>query len=818
MHFSIKLTSIIFFILALSFRLEGQGVIYGIVQDTSGQPVFLANVALKGYNSGTMTNSEGKYELQLSETGKLTVVVSCIGFQNKEQEISNLLDSRHEINFVLEASISNLDEVSVSARYERASTFNRIDIKDMQLSPTTTGGIESLIKTLPGVSSNNELSSQFNVRGGNYDENLIYVNDIEIYRPFLVRSGQQEGLSFINSDLISSIRFSAGGFDAKFGDKMSSVLDINYRKPKSFGGSVSASLLGGSVHLEGISKNQRFTFLTGVRYKTTSYLLNSLETAGDYSPKFTDFQGLMTYNISQKSEISFLGNASINQYNFIPKERNTEFGTSSTPLNLVIYYEGQETDQFNTLMGALSYKYTIEPGKWMKLILSGFNTRENETYDILGEYYINELDNTIGSKTYGDSILNIGIGGFLNHARNYLDANVYSGNYLGEFNFSNHKIRFGAGYQESSISDKLSEWEMVDSTGYSVPAKENSLELSSVIKSANQIRSAKYSAYFQDTWAYSDLKNDYYFTVGLRSAYLDLSGQFLLSPRLSFSLKPDWDRDIMFHLSTGVYFQPPFYKEMRNPYGQVNTSLKSQRSFHIVAGGDYIFSAWERPFKLTAELYYKDLANLVPYKVDNVRIKYAGENLAKGYAVGIDMKLNGEFVRNAESWVSLSLMQTKEDIHGDYYYNSEGVKIEPGYYPRPTDQLLNFGMYFQDYLPNNPDYKVHLNFLFGTRLPYSSPTENRYDNVYRIPPYRRVDIGFSKVLKKDSAILPAGNPFRYFKNIWISAEIFNLLDINNTISYLWVRTISNQQNIPGIFAVPNYLTSRRFNIKLTAKF
>ena len=821
MNSALKLIIIFIFLIVISPAVTGQCIIFGVIKDSEGQPIFLANVAAKGYNSGTMSNSDGKYELHINETESLTIVVSCIGFLNQEIIIENLKGSRKELNFILEDNISKLDEVSVSTRYDRASTFSRIDLKNMQLAPNTTGGIESLIKTLPGVSSNNELSSQYTVRGGNYDENLIYVNDIEIYRPFLVRSGQQEGLSFINSDLISSIRFSAGGFDSKFGDKMSSVLDIMYRKPQDFAGSVSASLLGGTVHMEGTDKNKKFTFLTGIRYKTTAYLLNSLETTGEYSPKFTDFQGLFSYSISNKSEISFLGNLAKNQYNFVPKERKTEFGTSGTPLNLVIYYEGQETDRFDTYLGALTYKFTPVPEVWMKFIASGFNTSESETFDILGEYLINELDNTLGSKTYGDSILNLGIGGFLNHARNYLNAYVYSANYIGEYNSTKHKFRWGAGYQYNRISDKLSEWEMVDSTGFSVPADNGSLELNSVVKSNNNLVSGKYSAYIQDTWAFRSLSNEYYFTAGIRSTYLDLNRQLLLSPRVNFSLKPDWERDIMFHLSSGIYFQPPFYREMRDPAGILNKDLKAQRSFHIVAGGDYIFNAWERPFKLTTEVYYKNLANLVPFKVDNVRIKYAGKNLARGYAAGIDLKLNGEFVKNAESWISLSLMQTSEDIKDDFYYIiDQGVskKIEPGYYPRPTDQLFNFGLYFQDYLPNNPDYKVHLNFLYGSRLPYSSPSVNRYDNVYRIPPYRRVDIGFSKILKKEDSLLSPGNPFRHFSNIWVSIEIFNLLDINNTISYLWIRTITNQQNIPGIFAVPNYLTSRRFNIKLTARF
>jgi hypothetical protein len=436
MNSFLKLIKSLIILLYITTDIFGQSTIFGTIEDKDGQAIFLANVSIKGSSTGTMTNTDGEFELKYNESNIITVVVSCIGFLNQEIVVENLEGRKKELNFVLEASISELDEVSVSARYERASAFSRIDLKDMQLAPNTTGGIESLLKTLPGVSSNNELSSQYSVRGGNYDENLIYVNDIEIYRPFLVRSGQQEGLSFINSDLISSIRFSAGGFDAKFGDKMSSVLDITYRKPQNFAGSVSASLLGGSVHLEGTDKSKKFTYLTGIRYKTTTYL----PTTGNYSPKFTDFQGLFTYSISKKSEFSFLGNLAINQYNFVPEEDNIDFGTSGKPLNLTIYYEGQEKDQFNTTSGAFYYKYTPGPKVWMKFITSVYATSEIETFDILGEYLINELDNTIGSKTYGDSILNIGIGGFLEHARNYLNAHVFSANYIGNTALLNTKF------------------------------------------------------------------------------------------------------------------------------------------------------------------------------------------------------------------------------------------------------------------------------------------------------------------------------------------------------------------------------------------
>lgn len=819
-----KALFIFFALIGLMIHQESiaQSKILGKITDEEGNPVFLANVAVKGENIGTMTNAGGMYDLTVPAEEDLEVVISCVGFKSQTLVVVLTPGELKNLNIELEKDITEIDEVSVSARQERATSFRSIDVNSIALLPNTTGSIETIIKTLPGVSSNNELSSQYSVRGGNYDENLIYVNDIEIYRPFLVRSGQQEGLSFINSDLISSIRFSAGGFDARYGDKMSSVLDIRYRRPTEFGGSASLSLLGGSLHLEGASKDQKFSVIGGIRYKTTAYLLNSLETEGDYQPQFGDLQALLRYRFSPKLELSVLGNVSLNQYNFAPRRKDTEFGTSSSPLNLVVYYQGNEVDRFDTYLGAATLEYTPKPGLRLKLINSGFTTSERETYDIIGQYLINELDNTIGSDTYGDSILNIGIGAFHNHARNYLDAYVYTLSHIGEYDVSNHKIKWGLSYDYQHIYDKLSEWDLIDSAGFSVPSGSEKLELYDVIKAENEIRNHKFSAFFQDTWGFKGIRNSYFITAGLRSTYLVLNKQFLLSPRASFSIQPDWEKDIMFHLSSGIYYQPPFYKEMRNPQGIVNKELKAQKSVHLVAGGDYIFQAWDRPFKFTSEIYYKHLTNLVPYKVDNVRIRYAGENLARGYATGIDFKINGEFVKDAESWVSLSFMRTREDIKNDVvtYINEDGEEIsfEPGYYPRPTDQIMTFGLYFQDYLPNNPEYKVSLNFLYGSRLPYGSINKNRYDDIYRLPPYRRVDIGFSKILKKEETHLGERNPFRNFKNIWISAEIFNLLGIKNTISYLWIRTVSNQESVPGVLAAPNYLTNRRFNVKITAKF
>lgn len=816
----------LFFILILSSFLisakaQESGIIYGTLVDSLNKPVDLANIALLGTPSGTMTNERGYFELTIPANKTFTLIISCIGYKTENIAVKVAPSERYRQDLKLKTDIKSLREVSVSARQERASTFTRIDVEDLNYMPTATGKVETIIKSQAGVSSNNELSSQYSVRGGNFDENLVYVNDVEIYRPFLVRSGQQEGLSFINSDLVSSIKFSAGGFDARYDDRMSSALDISYKRPNKFGGSASLSLLGASAHIEGASRNQKFRFLAGYRYKTTSYLLNTLETSGDYKPQFSDFQTMLSYQLSPHLELSFLGNYSSNKYQFIPATRETEFGTKDIPLNLRIYYDGQEKDKYETYLGALSVNYRPTKRFSLKFIASAFQTAEEETFDIMGQYWINELDNTIGSESYGDSILNVGVGTLLTHARNYLDAIVLSGNILGTYQTSANTLKWGLKYQYQMFSDRINEWEMVDSLGYSIPYNGESLELSKSMKGSNELSYDQYGAFIQNTYQLSSSKADYFFTAGVRGSIWNFNKSTMISPRATISVQPNWEQDMMFHVSGGFYYQPPFYKEMRLPNDSINYNIKPQRSIHLLLGGDYIFSMWDRPFKITAEAYYKWLTDLIPYKIDNVRVKYAGENISSGYARGIDFKINGEFVPGAESWMTLSFLQTRENIIGDsipVYNGEEYILEEAGAFPRPTDQLFTVGLFFQDYFPNNPDYKVHLNAFYGTGLPLNSPNEEQYYTNVRMRPYRRVDIGFSKVLKREYDQLGAKNPFRYFQSIWLSAEIFNLLGIKNEASYLWIRTISDQRGIPGQFGVPNYLTGRRFNIKLTARF
>jgi hypothetical protein len=809
---------ILLFLTVQSIEAQDFYNVFGKVTDLNRNPLFLVNVATKGEKYGTVTNEDGTYQLNLPPGKEFTLVYSSIGYKKIEMQVIGTAGETRKIDVALEFESKDIQEVAVTSRHDKASNLVRIDIRSIDLLPNTTGGVETIIKTLPGVASNNELSSQYSVRGGNFDENLVYINDIEVYRPLLIRSGQQEGMSIINPDLVSSLKFSAGGFEAEYGDKMSSVLDITYKKPTENSGSFSIGMLGATAHYEGIGLNGRFSHISGFRYKTTQYLLNSLDTRGDYKPTFGDFQTYMTYDVTPDFEISFLGNIARNSFRFVPTDRETEFGTYDNPLELKIFYDGGELDEFNTYFGATSFKYNPVPGLNLKLDVSAYNTVEAETFDIQGQYLLNQLDNDPKSETRKDSLLNIGIGTLINHARNYMDAYVLSVGHKGKFKWGNNQFKWGINHQFESIDDKISEWEMVDSSGYSIPYSSSNVLLNDVMNGNNTINSTRTTGYLQDTYTLVRDSNEYYFTGGARANYWSFSEQFLVSPRAAISISPNWEKDFLFQFSTGIYYQPPFYKEMRYPDGTINKDIKAQRSIHFLVSSDYLFQAWDRPFKFTSEIYYKHMNNLIPYKVENVRLRYAGENLAKGYAMGLDMKLNGEFVKGIESWASLSIMSTKEDIKNDSYVDDDGNIVEPGYYPRPTDQLINFGLFFQDYFPNNPSYKVHLNLLYGGKLPVSFPVEERYDKFFRMRAYKRVDIGFSKMLIDPDKNYTSRPFLAAFKSAWISAEIFNLLGIENTISYLWVKTVSNQSNIAGQFAVPNFLTGRRFNLKMSVKF
>ncbi len=805
--------STLLFLLINASVFSQTATIFGAVKDTVGKPLISVNVSIIGTPGGTTTNEEGVYSLSIPAEKQVTVAFSFIGLQTRKVRLKLVPDQKYELNYTLKSAANQLKSVVIKEDQHRSGTLTRLDPKIATLLPNASGNFEAVLKTLPGVVSNNELSSQYSVRGGNYDENLVYVNDIEIYRPFLVRSGQQEGLSFINPDMVSSVSFSAGGFDAKYGDKMSSVLDVTYKRPTTFAGSAGMSLLGGSLSLEGSTKNHRFTYIFGARQKSNQYLLNTLETKGDYRPSFSDIQTYLTYDISPEWEIDALVNYSNNKYTIIPQDRETSFGTVNQALQLKVYFDGQEVDSYETYMGALSATYHPDNRLRLKFISSVYQSYENETFDVLGQYYINALEKDFGSKNLGDSVNNVGVGTYLPHARNKLSALVYNAEHKGFYTLENHFLTWGTRVQHEEIQDQLNEWKYVDSAGYAIPqAPASAILMQDVINTKTQLGSNRANAYIQDSWSISD-STKMSLNYGIRANYWDLNHELLVSPRVTYSFSPRWKKDVLFRASSGYYYQPPFYRELRDLSGNVNTNVKAQKSIHFVLGSDYNFKAWGRPFKLVSEVYYKYLDNLIPYKIDNVRIRYFAENNARGYATGIDLRLNGEFVKGLESWASLSVMQTQEDLKDDFYYK-DGQRIEPGYIPRPTDQRVTLNLFFQDYLPKNPTYKMHLNLVFGSGLPFGPPNSERYADTLRMPFYRRVDIGFSKqIIGENAKLVVKSTFFKHIKSVWLSAEVFNLLQVNNTISYIWVADVTGRQ-----YAVPNYLTPRMINVRLMVKF
>ncbi len=846
-----KLKKAFYFLLLLVFvfnikaNCQNDATIYGTAKDVNSQPVEFASVSVYGFPGGTYTDKYGKYELKVPANTNLIILVSHVSFEADSIKLKLKSGERKQLNFKIKTKSKDLTGVEIKEK-KFGSDFIKINPKIASIIPNISGGIETVIKTMPGVSSNNELSSQYSVRGGNYDENLVYVNDIEIYRPFLVHSGEQEGLSFVNSEMISSILFSAGGFEARYGDKMSSVLDIQYKKPVKFGASTSLSLLGGNLNIEGCSKDTSFKYLMGVRQKSNQYILNTLQTKGDYKPSFTDIQTYLCYDVSKKLEISTLGYYSRNRYMFVPTTRETTYGTFNEAYKLTIYFDGKEEDRFETYFGAVSANFKPTNKVFLKLIGSTFKSFESETYDIQGQYFLNLLENNLGSDEFGNEVgIPLGVGTFLNHARNNLDATVYSLEHKGGVQKEKRFFQWGVKYQHEMINDYLDEWKMIDSAGYSLPHNPDSvgyhnpniqayqyLYLQEVVKSKNSLSSNRYSSFIQNNWNLNVDSSKLSVTAGLRANYWDLNSELLISPRVTVAFKPNWKNDFSFRFSTGYYYQPPFYRELRGLDGKLNKEMKAQKSIHFVLGSELNFKAWDRPFKYTAEIYYKQLNSLAPYIVDNVRIRYYGNNDAKGYATGIDMKINGEFVSGVESWASLSVMQTKEDIIGDYYYDYynkydsliipgvtidqkrvDSIKQYPGYIPRPSDQLINLSLFFQDYLPMNPTYKMSLNLVYGSGLPFGPPGKDKYKDTLRIPDYFRVDIGFAKQLKDESTKLPPKNPFRFVKSAWVTAEVFNMFQRYNVISYLWIKDVSSRT-----YAVPNYLTSRQLNVKLIVTF
>lgn len=787
----------------------------GAVLNKNAEPIENANITIKELeNFGTSTDAKGQFELKVKDKTQITLLITHIEY--KDTSIKVNLKNTNIINIMLSRKIQELPEVSITQKAEKRENLEKLNPKIVNIIPDAFGGIEATLKSMPGVSKTNELSSQYSVRGGNYDENLVYVNNIEIYRPTLIRSGQQEGLSFVNTDMVANVYFSAGGFGANYGDKMASVLDVEYKKPARQAVHIMGSLLGTQLTFENCSKDYRFTHISGFRYKTSQYLLNSLDTKGDYKPRFFDYQTYITYDISEKTEISFLGNIAQNHYRFVPETRETSFGTVDEALKLKIYFDGNENDIYTSAMGAFSLKQNLNQSVQLTHTISAYYIDEKERFDILGQYFLNELDKQLGSNTMGDSLMNIGVGTFLNHARNKLQTRVVTAQHHGKKQFDDDgQLQWGALLVSELTTDNLHEWVLLDSAGYSLPYTDSVVGIYSLIYGKNRFEQQRISAFVQYSNSFYFDNRKLIYQVGLRNTYLTYNNQILISPRLSLFYKPDKNINTTYKFATGYYYQPPSYKEIRMPDGSISNQMLAQESIHWVVGTDYTLNLWNRPFRYITEVYYKKYRNLIPYQIDNVRIQYLGKNNAKGYAVGLDMKIHGEFVPGVESWASLSILRTREDILDDYYYRNENgqlVRIEPGYIPRPTDQLVNVGLFFQDYLPLDPTYTMQLSLLFGSGLPFGPPKSERYQAVFRMPPYRRVDIGFAKIIKSPEKQIDTGI-LKHVDKLWIGLEVFNLLDVNNTVSYQWVSDIRGHE-----YAVPNYLSSRRLNVKIIASF
>ena len=814
--------------------------VYGKVTDEQGHPIEMANVVVPELLVGYTTNSRGYYELSLLSDSTWTIHFSYIGYEPKQATVRLKRGEKRKLDMVLHSTATVLPDAVISDRAVEASSLTRLNAKQATLLPTMGGGVETLIKTLPGVVSNNEMSSQYRVRGGNFDENLIYVNGIEIYRPFLVGSGQQEGLSFVNSQLVNNIEFSAGGFAAEYGDKMSSVLDVTYKTPREPAGSLTLSLLGAEAHVEGATKNEKFSYLVGARYKNTALALGMMDTKGDYRPNFTDAQGLFNFKFNEKWDLSFLGYYSKNRYMLIPQNAKINFGDINTPLQANVYFDGQEIDDYTTGLGALTLTYKPHKDLSMKWIASAYSAYETETYDLQEQYFFGIRNTSFGTEEFGEVIENHEIGTMTKHARNGFYAQVYNFDHKGLYAFGNSLMKWGLRFQHQDINDVVDEWQMMDSAGYALPHVPDviggypielpGIGMDFVHKSHNLLSVNSLDGFVQNSWTfpYRD-KGEFVVTGGVRANYWGYNKKVYVSPRAGVAYKPNENkRELVYRLSGGVYNQMPFYREIRNRDGSLFKDAEVQRSYQIVAGNDFKFRAWNRPFILTSELYFKWFTHVIPYDIDNVRIRYYADQSARAYATGLDFKVNGEFVKGIDSWASLSIMQTKEDIRGDYclvdaegkvlpFYNHTDAQVADtvalGWHYRPSNQLVNFSLFFQDYIPNFPTWRVNMTLTFGMGLPKNDNNSDFYSPSSRYPAYRRVDIGFSKQLISEASSFSKGNPLRYVKNMFVSVDVFNLLDIPNVISYTWVKYIDNYY-----YGVPNYLTPRYVNVKLVMEF
>jgi hypothetical protein len=783
-------------------------------------------VTILGQQKGIYTSDSGTFSLKVPADKAFALVFSHSGYKSVQQNFLLNEGEQERITIRLELSGQVLEEVIVKDQRERSEVgLIRPNPKSIINIPAPLMGVESMLKVFVG--SNNELTSQYNVRGGSYDENLIYVNDFEIFRPYLVRSGQQEGLSFINPELVRNINFYNGGFQAKYGDKMSSVLDIQYNKPKTFGGSAYVSILEQGFHVEGLGAKNKLSYLIGVRNRSNRNLLKSQETQGNYTPSSADLQALIDYQVNDKWSAELLGNISQTKFSLIPQFSQLTSSVFSpyftANLGVDIYFDGQEKDQYSTGMLGASTTYQASKRLKLKWLASRFEDDEQENIDIAGAYLFGDRDFDKTSSSYGTIVNPLGAGIDQTFARNRLNIVDYNFSHKGTYEVYKHFIQWGLAYDNTKINDKLNEWEYLDSAGYSLPYSSYVLKMNQVIKSKADLNVNKFSGYVQDNIVWNKSKATYTLNGGLRFNYNDLNSQFLISPRIGLSWKPNWKRDIVFRAAAGIYDQPPFYRELRRYDGSVNTQLKAQESTQFVAGMDYNFIGMGRPLRLTTEAYYKHMTNVVPYDIDNVRLRYFGENMAKAYAAGLEMRLFGEVVKDAESWVSLGFMRTRENLENDFYQTYtldslnrpiDSTTVEGGWLRRPTDRLITLGMFFQDYLATNKNFKVYLNGLYGSNLPYNIPGSIQYRNALRIEPYIRVDIGFSALLlDSEKSNRRSRSPFRNFDNIWASFEVFNLIDRPNTISYMLIKDFQN-----NIFAMPNRLTPRLVNFKMVARW
>lgn len=808
--------------LLIGFSVFAQSArIQGVVLDENNKPVENVNIT---FSSGsTSSDRNGYYMLNVPANQEITILFTHITLKQASQKINLSPNENFEFNPVLKANAEQLNAVVINTKNrKRSQGLENIDPAVIRKNPSANPGVESILKTFAGVSSNNELSTQYSVRGGNYDENLVYVNEIEVYRPFLIRSGQQEGLSFTNTDMVQNVDFSAGGFQAKYGDKLSSVLDITYRIPTKFGIAAEASFLGGSVAVEAVSPNQKWTNITGVRYRDNSLLVNSQETESNFRPRFADVQTYFTYTPSTKWQWSFLGNISQNKYNYQPLTRQTNFGTIDDPIALLVAYEGEEKDEYNTFFGAFKSVFQASENFTLKFIGSAYHTTEQEYFDIFAQYRLGEVDTNLGSDNFSGIDFSEGIGSQLNHARNDLDALIVNAEIKGIHQKEKNTIEWGFKYTREDIRDRIVEWEVIDSAGFSLnPPKvlpRNDQPYNPYVgplvpyqntRATNFVKIDRLSGYLQ--WSRKDEigEHEIWYNAGIRAHNWQVSGdglraksQITFSPRASIAIKPNWESDMVFRISGGLYHQPPFYRELRDMEGAVNTGVKAQQSFHIVLSNDYSFKMWDRPFKLVSEAYYKSLTDVNPYTLENVRIRYAANNDAKAFAQGLDLRLNGEFVPGTESWLSFGYMKTEENIN------------DKGYIARPTDQRLKFGVLFQDYMPNMPSLKLYLNLVYNTGLPGGSPSyADPYAYQLRLRDYRRADVGFSYVLTENNTNRPDGHWLKGFKDLSIGFEIFNLFDNQNAITNTWVRDVYTKKQ----YGVPNYLTTRVFNLKLSMR-